>query len=98
MQFKTSENPTTFKAVEKLISHITALPDRDFLPASDIQHCIVKSLAEENGFRVFNAPEEFAVSEAMKTLRVGPRTAHYGWRLYKRYRSTGDWDAAAISY
>ena len=98
MHLKTSNEPTTFKAVEKLISHISALPDRDFVPASDIEHCIVKSLAEENGFQAFKAPEELAVSEAMKSLKVGPRTAHYGWRLYKRYRSTGDWDAAAISY
>lgn len=98
MQIKTSNEPITFKAVEKLISYIRALPDRDFIPASDIEYCIVKSLAEENGFGSFNAPEEFAVSEAMKSLKVGPRTAHYGWRLYKRYRSTGDWDAAAISY
>ena len=98
MYLDTSENPVTFKVVEALIEHIKALPNRDFLPASDHEFCIVKSLAEENGFNGYRASEEFAVSEAMKNLNVGPRTAHYGWRLYKRYRSTGDWDVAAISY
>jgi len=93
-----SDDPIKFKAVNRLIDHIQALPNRDFPPASDHDFCIVKSLAAENGFRTLKAPEEFAISKAMRDLRVGPRTAHYGWRLYKRYRSTGDWDAAAISY
>lgn len=98
MQLKTSEQPVTFKAVQALIDHIQALPDRDVPPASDHNFCIVKSLAEENGFLEYRAPEEFAVSDALKGLKVGPRTAHYGWRLYKRYRSTGAWDAGAINY
>jgi len=98
VRLKTTDEPITLKAVEKLISHIKALPERDSLPATDLKICIVKSLAEENGFEALKAPEEFAIFQAMKNLKVGPRTAHYGWRLYKRYRSTGDWDAASISY
>ena len=98
MDLKISVDSVKFKAVKRLIDHIQALPDRDFPPASDHNFCIVKSLAAENGFRTFKAPEEFAIFRAMRDLRVGPRTAHYGWRLYKRYRATGDWDAAAISY
>lgn len=87
-----------FKAVYALVDLITALPDRDAPPASDHNFCIVQSLAEENGFRVLRTPEEFAISAAMKDLKVGPRTAHYGWRLYKRYRTTGTFDAGAINY
>ena len=98
VRIKTFSEPRTHKVVETLIRSIKALPDRDFPPASDLQDCIVKSLAEENGFSALKAPEEFAIFEAMKNLRVGPRTAHYGWRLYKRYRTTGDWDAGAVSY
>lgn len=98
MELKISDEPIKFKAVQALIDHIQSLPDRDVPPASDHSFCIVKSLAEENGFTEYRAPEELAISKAMKKLRVGPRTAHYGWRLYKRYRSTGDWDTGAINY
>ena len=98
MHLKISDKPITFKAVQALIDHIQSLPDRDSPPASDHTFCIVKSLAEENGFTEYRVPEELAISNAMKELRVGPRTAHYGWRLYKRYRSTGSWDAGAINY
>jgi len=98
MRFKMSDKPVTFKAVQTLIDYIQALPDRDFIPATDLNYCIVKSLAEENGFYRLTAPEERAILRAMKNLKVGPRTAHYGWRLYKRYRATGAWDPAAISY
>ena len=98
MRIKTSNESRKHKVVETLIRSIKALPDRDFPPASDIDYCIVTSLAEENGFSAFKAPEEFAIFEAMKNLRAGPRTAHYGWRLYKRYRTTGDWDVSAVSY
>jgi len=101
MQAKMSfaaELTSPFAAVRKLIAHIQDLPDRDFPPTSDLDFCIVKSLGEENGFHQLAAPEERAIWAAMKKLKAGPRTAHYGWRLYKRYRSTGAWDAAAISY
>ena len=94
----TRKSSAPFKAVYALIDLITALPDRDDPPASDHDFCIVKSLAEENGFRVLRTPEEYAIFAAMKDLRVGPRTAHYGWRLYRRYRTTGTFDAAAINY
>lgn len=96
MEFKISDKPVAFKVVQRLVDHIQALPDRDGAPTSDFD--FVKSLAEENGFQEYRFPEEFAISAAMKDLDVGPRTAHYAWRLYKRYRSTGDWDAGAINY
>lgn len=88
----------SFKAVQVLIDHINALPERDVSPVMNNNFCIIKSLAEENGFQDFHLPEERAVSAAMKDLKVGPRTAHYGWRLYKNYRSTGDWNARSVSY
>lgn len=96
--FPVGKSPASFKAVYSLVDLIMALPDRDAPSASDHNFCIVKSLAEENGFRVLRTPEEHAISAAMQELKVGPRTAHYGWRLYKRYRTTGDWDAGAVSY
>jgi len=92
------EVTSPFAVVRKLIEHIQALPERDYPPASDLDFCIVKSLGEENGFYQLAVPEERAILIALKKLKAGPRTAHYGWRLYKRYRSTGAWDASAISY
>ena len=97
-EFSIGKPSIPFKAVYALVDLITALPDRDTPPASDHNFCIVKSLAEENGFRILRTPEEFAIFRAMKDLKVGPRTAHYGWRLYKRYRTTGIFDAGAINY
>lgn len=87
-----------FKAVYALVDLITALPNKDTPPASDYNGCIVKSLAEENGFQALRTPEEFAIFAAMKDLNVGPRTAHYGWRLYRRYRITGAFDSDVINY
>ena len=87
-----------FPAVQKLIAAINALPVRDRSQDAQTAEYVMQSLAHENGFQGLWTPEERAVGSAFITLRLGPRAAHYGWRLYKRYRATGAWDVDRVGY
>lgn len=95
---KTAPVHSCFPATQKLISIIQDLPDHDTSIDEDTARFVVKSLAFENGFENLWTPEERSVDNALTKLQVGPRTAHYGWRLYKRYRASGGWDVDLIGY
>ena len=87
-----------FPIVQKLIQAIEALPQRDYSKDPETAEFVMQSLAHENGFQGLWTPEERAMGSAFITLRLGPRAAHYGWRLYKRYRATGAWDVDRLGY
>ena len=94
----TREAQSRFPAVQRLIKEINALPKRDSSPDEGTAEFIVQSLAHENGFKGLWTPEERAIGAALIQLQLGPRAAHYGWRLYKRYRATACWDVDRIEY
>lgn len=87
-----------FPAVNSIVAAIEAQPSRDHAPNDSKARFIVTSIAEENGFFDLWTPEERAVSAALRRLCCGPRTAHYGWRLYARYRQSGDAGISDVSY
>lgn len=87
-----------FPAVAKIVAAIEAQPSRDYAPIEAQVEFIVLSVAEENGFLDLWTPEERAVCTALQRLSCGPRSAHYGWRLYARYRQGGDVDVRDVSY
>ena len=87
-----------FPVVTKIVEAIRAQPLRDRAMGEVAAAYIVKSMAEENGFPAFQTPEERAVSSALQQLSCGPRSAHYGWRLYRRYRQGGDIAVDAVRY
>lgn len=91
--------PTSgFPVVNKIAEAIEAQPVRDHAQNDNQARQIVTSLAEENGFFNLWTPEERAVAAALRRLRCGPRAAYYGWRLYRRYRQSGDITQDAVSY
>ena len=95
----TKPAPTSgFPVVNQICAAIDDQAVRDYAPTDITAKIIVSSLAEENGFFDLWSPEERAVSAALRRLSCGPRAAHYGWRLYRRYRQSGDIAADAVSY
>jgi len=96
---KTTAKPSSgFPIVNKIAAAIEGQLDRDIAPSDMQARIIVTSLAEENGFFNLWAPEERAVAAALRRLSCGPRSAHYGWRLYSRYRQSGDLGSEGVSY
>ena len=87
-----------FPVVTKIVEAIKAQPLRDRAMGEVAAAYIVKSMAEENGFPAFQTPEERAVWAALRRLNCGPRSAHYGWRLYKSYRHGGQVDTETVTY
>lgn len=90
--------PSDFPIISQITAAIEARPGRDYAASHIQSRAIAISLAEENGFRNLRSPEERAVSSSLQALLCGPRSAHYGWRLYRRYRQTGTIGVEAISY
>jgi hypothetical protein len=99
-QITLSEKPDemTFSAVQQLTDIINSLPQRDYAAGMSNSSTIVISLSEENGIIDILQPEPFAIAKSLIELRVGPRTAHYAWRLYRSYRNLGDWGLNRITY
>ena len=93
-----SKQQSGFPAVNDIIAAIEAQPSRDYAPSDTKVGFIVTSIAEENGFHDLWTPEERAVCAALQRLSCGPRSAHYGWRLYAHYRQSGDLGLGHVSY
>ncbi|WP_026942779.1 hypothetical protein [Hellea balneolensis] len=89
---------TAFPAITKIIEAIKAQPMRDHALGDIAADYIVKSMAEENGFANLLTPEERAFATMLRRLAVGPRAAHYGWRLYAKYRQSGDIALESVNY
>ncbi len=89
---------TVFPAINKIIEAIKAQPMRDHALGDVAADYIVKSMAEENGFYNLLTPEERAFANMLRRLAVGPRAAHYGWRLYARYRQSGHIALESVNY
>lgn len=89
---------SVFPVVKKLLAAIEALPQRDWSPTVQEAISIVDAMGKEAGFTWLWTPEERAVASALKRVFSGPRTAHYGWRLYTRYRQGGGLIAADVTY
>ena len=87
-----------FPVVTKIVEAIRAQPLRDRAMGEVAAAYIVKSMAEENGFPAFRTPEERELASKLRDIAVGPRAAYYGWRLYRRYRQSGELTPLAISY
>ena len=87
-----------FPVVTKIVEAIKAQPLRDRAMGEVAAAYIVKSMAEENGFPAFQTPEERELASKLRDIAVGPRAAYYGWRLYRRYRQSGELTPLAISY
>ena len=87
-----------FPVVTKILNAIKAQPLKDSALGEMAANYIVKSMAEENGFTAFHTPEERELAAALRQMTCGPRAAYYAWRLYRRYRESGDISADAISY
>jgi len=94
----TAKPSSGFPIVNMISAAIEAQTGRDRASSVIQARIVVTSLAEENGFFNLWAPEERAVAAALRRLSCGPRAAHYGWRLYSRYRQTGDLAAEGVSY
>lgn len=93
------ENVTSgFPVVKKLIAAIRELPNRDWSNTIWAASYAVHSLGSEAGFGDSQTSEERAVASALKQIFCGPRTAHYGWRLYARYRQGGPLNPLNITY
>lgn len=90
--------PRDFPVVSQITAAIEERTGRDYAPSHIQARAIVTSLAEENGFLNLWTPEERAVSSSLQALLCGPRSAHYGWRLYRRYRQSGTIGVEAVSY
>lgn len=84
--------------VAELIDVLEALPERDRARSSFDSRYAVHALAEESGFYHIKTPEEKAVASAMEDIFCGPRSAHYGWRLYACYRQCGQLNPLNITY
>lgn len=89
---------TGFPTVDKLIAVIQDLPHRDWSNTIMGASYAVNALGQEAGFDRHKTPEERAVASALKRIFCGPRTAHYAWRLYARYRQGGQLSARNITY
>lgn len=89
---------SAFPAINKIVEAIKAQPMRDHALGDVAADYIVKSMAEENGFANLLTPEERAFAAVLRRLAVGPRAAHYGWRLYAKYRQSGHIAVEAVSY
>ena len=87
-----------FPVVNELIQAIKNLPIRDWANTVEQTTKAVVYMADENGFKTRTTPEERAVASALKKIFCGPRTAHYGWRLYMRYRQGGRLNPLNITY
>ncbi len=87
-----------FPAAQNIAVQIAALPERDWSLSVQEAGIIVSAMAAENGFAWLWTPEERAVAAILKSLFSGPRTAHYGWRLYARYRDRGVVDTDGVGY
>jgi len=87
-----------FPVVDKLIAVIRDLPNRDWSKSIFDASYAVSALGREEGFGWTRTPEERAVAAALKRIFCGPRTAHYGWRLYARYRQGGQLNPLNITY
>lgn len=94
----TPKTDNNFPVVSKIAAAIEARPGRDSAASESQARAIVKSLAEENGFHNLWTPEERAIGAALERLSCGPRSAHFGWRLYRRYRQSGTIGVEAVSY
>lgn len=89
---------TGFPVANKLIAVIRDLPHRDWSNSTLDASYAVSALGKEAGFGWTRTPEERAVASALKQIFCGPRTAHYGWRLYARYRQGGQLNPLNITY
>jgi len=87
-----------FPIVNKITAAIEAQIARDYAPSDMQARIIVYSVAEENGFFNIWGPEERALTAALRRLSCGPRSAHYGWRLYARYRQRGELGPEGVRY
>ena len=94
-----AKKPTSgFPVVNQISDAIEAQPYRDQALNDTEARIIVTSAAEENGFFDVWTPEGRAVWAALRRLNCGPRSAHYGWRLYKSYRHGGQVDTETVTY
>lgn len=100
MTIATLERPhsNVFPAINKIVDAIKSQPMRDHALGDVAADYIVKSMAEENGFYDLLTPEERAFANMLRRLSVGPRAAHYGWRLYARYRQSGNIALDSVNY
>lgn len=89
---------TPYPIVRRLIEAIGNLPNRDWSNTIWDANYAVHALGKEAGFVWIRTSEERAVATALKQIYCGPRTAHYGWRLYARYRKGGLTTPLNISY
>ena len=89
---------TGFPAINKIVEAIRAQPQRDRAPGDIAANYIVRAMAEENGFITLWTAEEKAFAKMLRSLAVGPRAAHYGWRLYAKYRQSGHIAVDAVAY
>jgi len=87
-----------FPVVDRVIAAIRDLPYRDWSNSIWDASYAVHSLGKEAGFAWIRTSEERAVASALKQIFCGPRTAHYGWRLYARYRQGGLLNPLNITY
>ena len=87
-----------FPVVNKLVAILEALPGRDRAKTQYNARYAVHALAEECGFHSLRTPEEKEIASAMERIFCGPRSAHYGWRLYARYRQCGELNPLNITY
>jgi len=89
---------SSYPVVNKLVAIIDELPNRDRANSLQASRYAVHALAEEAGFYRLRTPEEKAIASALEDIFCGPRSAHYGWRLYARYRQCGQLNPLNITY
>jgi len=87
-----------FPVITKIINAVNDQTPAERPYGNILVYDVVKSMAEENGFNAFRTAEERELAAALRSLSCGPRAAHYAWRLYRRYRQSGDIALDAISY
>lgn len=97
-RFPYDDVKSAFPVVKKLIVAIRNLPHRDWSNTIWDASYAVHALGTEAGFGRIHTSEERAVASALKQIFCGPRTAHYGWRLYARYRQGGPLNPLNITY
>ena len=89
---------SNFSVVNRLIAAIRDLPQRDWSGSTLGASYAVNALGQEEGFSGNHTPEERAVATALKRIFCGPRSAHYAWRLYARYKESGQLNPLNITY
>lgn len=98
LETKIKPQAAEFPIITKIVNAINAQALMNRASDDMTANYIVRSMGEENGFTFLHTREERAFAMALRRMACGPRAAHYGWRLYKTYRQSGDIALDAISF